>query len=266
MGSFLKSYAKWRKKPKTKSEALDDKQLNSWITERSVKVQVYSSTAASPLASADDFLVSAHLQCEVEFDPEKDYAQVLAEARTHLKLSGATETPSHESVCSSSNRTSWLQASSQEQLDAYRELECKLGKIPKPSRRWKHFLFWQRPSFHHHEAVGADFSSIFSTPQHPAFQQSCKGTCNNQKKVKGNGTKLTNYSGPRPTKGNSGPLYTDGLPCGPSNIRHTKKSHSGPLATLLSFSNGSSASKDLADLSPYEPLRRPQPPSPLYSC
>lgn len=261
MGSFLKSYAKWRKKPKAKSEAQDDKQLNSRIAERSVKVQVYS-TAASPLASADDFLVSAHLQCEVEFDPEKDYAQVLAEARTHLKLSGATATPSHES---SSNRTSWLQASSQQQLDAYKELESKLGKIPKPSRPWKHFLFWQR--HHHHEAVGTDFSSIFSTPQHPAFQQSCNGTCHNKKKVKGNGTKLnsiTNNSGPRPTKGNSGPLYTDGLPCGPSNIRHTKKSHSGPLATLLSFSNGSSASKEV--LSPYEPLRRPTPPSPLYSC
>eukprot|EP00250_Pteridium_aquilinum_P002193 c12386_g1_i1 orf=268-1023(+) len=250
MGSFLKRYgSKWRKKPKAKCETPKTEHLsNPWTSGGGpVKVQVYAAPVES---SSHDFV---HLQCEVEFDPQKDYAQVLAEARTHLKLSGPTK-PSHL------NTIPWLNAtSSQYHLDAYRELHSKLGKPTKP-KLWRYFFFWQKPSTNH-----ADFESIFSSPPHPTIKQLRK---NDKKEAKGHnfGARPTrkatsgplNIEPPRATrKNNSGPLYTDGLPSGPFNVRHTKKSYSGPLGPMNNNLDH--------HLSPYELLHRPPLCSPLYS-
>lgn len=232
-----------------------------------MKVQVY----AAPLQDEDraefshDFL---QLQCEVEFDPEKDYAQVLAEARTHMNLANP-------------NPTQWLPATAMTQslnhLDAYRELQSTLAKrtTTRPSKIWRNFLFWQKPSKHQ---VEAEFESIFSTPPHSACKQSRNDTCTSKTRANDNlcmskcsgplGLKpiTKSNSGPlnhgcRSTlrKNNSGPLYTDGLPSMPYHVRHTKKSYSGPLGLV-----GSNHFND--HVSSYELLHRPPIFTPLYSC
>ncbi|MCO5569702.1 hypothetical protein L7F22_023418 [Adiantum nelumboides] len=265
--------SKWKRKPReSKStetgEKAEQRQQGSkcWRVGE-MKVQVY---AAPEIGVQEPTLEDAchhhphqadmvHLHCGVEFDPEKDYAQVLAEARSHMKASSTFDSNMASSTCT---------RPLQHHLDAYKELHSKLRKPNKPSKLLRHFFFWHKTPSLSEKQVEAEFESIFSSPRHPSSQILQKGTCNHRGDAKSNSSTArhtakgvvghANYNPRRTRKNNSGPLYTDGLPAGPFNVKHTKKSYSGPLGPTSCGLN--------PHLSPYQLLHRPQLSSPLYSC
>ena len=180
--------------------------------------------------------------------------QILEEARNHLNISGQTI----------EEKTSWLDAPSECQLDAYRQLEAKL-RSPKSSKSWKSFLFWKRPVSHYHESEG-EFNTFFSTLEHPTlFEQNYSSQTKRKAKssYSANLDSMNNHCRTRQQKVKSGPLYTDGLPCEPCNVKQGRTSHSGLLGTFLTLSSGY---KDLTNIPPYALLHCPPPQSPLYCC
>ncbi|KAI5083959.1 hypothetical protein GOP47_0000128 [Adiantum capillus-veneris] len=223
-------------------------------------VQVY----AAPTQDEADHPDLLHLHGGVEFDPEEDYAQVLAEARSHLKVTSTCNNNNNNTVSSTCAQPL------QHHLDAYKELHSKLGKPNKPSKLWRSVFFWRKFSSSSEKQVEVEFESIFTSPPHPTPKSNLhKGTCNQSRKAKGNSfmprpatkgsSRHLNYGSRPARKNNSGPLYTDGLPATPFNIKHTKKSYSGPLGTV---------NRNQVDphRSPYQLLHRTPLSSPLYSC
>eukprot|EP00249_Psilotum_nudum_P007634 c20713_g1_i1 orf=214-861(-) len=172
--------------------------------------------------------------------------QVLAEARMHIK---EHESWTHKSACRSTSTTQCKR--SQQTDDAYWDSQSSIPKqnvgsslstaeSHKSAKIWKHLLFWQQPKKAEQQQI---VNCPFSTPQHPSFRRP-RG----------------NY--PTLKRGNSGPIYTDGLPTGPSN--RCNRPLSGPLGAMPLYG------QDLTGSS-YEPLQRSSrsssraPSGPLYS-
>eukprot|EP01018_Ginkgo_biloba_P023365 Gb_29568 [translate_table: standard] len=163
------------------------------------------------------------------FDPETDYAQVLAEAQKYVsqpKFSSQAETAALSTSARLSNGCndySHTSKSRQTKVDNVAAQEIKPSK-----GSWKNsWLFkWQ------HSKRGSDaICSASPTPAHRGLKRSVSGP-------------LVSYSNLR--RGNSGPIYTDGIPLGPSN-----------RSNRSSGTRSGSATPDRTGhlQSPYEPLK-----------
>eukprot|EP00249_Psilotum_nudum_P007635 c20713_g1_i2 orf=127-621(-) len=151
----------------------------------------------------------------------------------HLKES---ESWTHNSASNSTSTTQCRR--SQQQLDCHLQSgvskqnvgsSLSTAESHKPTTKWKHLLFWQRSKKAEPQIVNCPFS----TPQHP----SCRPPRGNYPTLK---------------RGKSGPIYTDGLPTGPSN--RPKKSLSGPLRAIPFYGQDQTAA-------PYEALKHSSRPS-----
>ncbi|KAJ7571764.1 hypothetical protein O6H91_01G176300 [Diphasiastrum complanatum] len=157
------------------------------------------------------------------FGPENDYAQVLAEARTHL---ATNPLPSFARSNSSRKPAGGGSAFHHRYEDAV--------EGSKSGRSWKNSLFfWRKPKRNTQDSYIKCNSTPLNTTHHTS------------------------------RKANSGPIYFDGMPSGPSNKHYHRGPRSGPLrgASIIS-----SRKNELE--SPYVPLHRaPRIPSgPVYVC
>ncbi|KAH7430897.1 hypothetical protein KP509_08G019500 [Ceratopteris richardii] len=150
----------------------------------------------------------------------------------------------------------------QHDMDAYTEFGSKPSKPSRPSKVRRYLFFWGKQSNMSHSQAEVEYGGKFSSVPHPTSHISDKGkargytTYSSRTSVrKGTSGPINHQPGAR-MKGNSSPLYTDGLPDGPYNLKQPRKSYSGPIG----YNNYESYS------SPYRPLHGYPTASPLYSC
>lgn len=198
-GLFLWGLVKRHKKSKEKASAA--------VNNRSENALIFPVPSPSPLTILPPDSCNFRLS-DFIFDPEIDYAQVLAEAQKFVAEANLPETTttalSRKSGPSQGNTSKSRQA---------RLLTNDTLEQSKSKSSWKNsWLFWQRSKRSDSANVHCGVSSTPAYPSQKSLKRSVSGP-------------LASYSSVRKASSNSGPIYSDGLPLRPAN-----RSRSGSLS------------------------------------
>lgn len=217
-GLFLWGLVKRHKKSKEKASAA--------INNRSENALIFPAPTPSPLTILPPDSCNFRLS-DFIFDPEIDYAQVLAEAQKFVAEANLPETTTTASSTKSGPSQGHSSKSRQARLLTDDTLEQSRSKSS-----WKNsWFFWQRSK--RSDSVNA-YCSVSTTPAYPSQKKTLKRSVSGP---------LASYSSVRKASSNSGPIYSDGLPLRPAN-----RSRSGSL------SGSATPDRSCPMESPYEQL------------
>lgn len=215
---FLWGLVKWRKKSKEKASVS--------INNRSENALIFPAPTLPPLPAFPCESYNVRIS-DFIFDPEIDYAQVLAEAQRFVAEANLPETT--KTALSTKARPSQGHTSKSGQRKV---LTDNTSEENKSKSSWKNsWPFWQRSK--RSDSVNA-YCSVSSTPAYPSRPKVLKRSLSGP---------LASYSSTRKFSSNSGPIYSDGLPLRPAN-----RSRSGSL------SGSATPDRSNALESPYEQL------------
>ncbi|KAL3698651.1 hypothetical protein R1sor_012727 [Riccia sorocarpa] len=190
------------------------------------------------------------------FDPEQDYAQVLAEARSHVAATQKKSVSANPPVSQKSKTPRVPRSHSARHHNPFLEdLEAMFPQHNKDSKfhdrfkgsskAWKKLMFWKRGKKEH---LGLEFEfgngvlSSCTTPLHHAFKSRLRATVT-PTTTAGRGSYHSHHKSNR--RSSSGPIYSDGIPYIPA-----RRPCSGPL------SGNSTPSREGLYESPYVPLKK----------
>lgn len=214
---FLWGLVKWRKKSKEKASVS--------INSRSENALIFPAPTLPPLPGFPPESYNVRIS-DFIFDPEIDYAQVLAEAQKFVAEANLPETATTALSTEARPSQGHTSKSGQAKLLTDNTLEENKSKSS-----WKNsWLFWQRSK--RNDSVNG-YCSVSTMPAYPsrkALKRSLSGP-------------MPSYSSTRKSSSNSGPIYSDGLPLRPAN-----RSRSGSL------SGSATPDRSYAMESPYEQL------------
>ncbi|KAL2645284.1 hypothetical protein R1flu_012871 [Riccia fluitans] len=194
------------------------------------------------------------------FDPEQDYAQVLAEARSHAEATQKKSVSAKPPVLQSSKAPRVPRSHSARHHNPFLEdLEAMFpshnrdskfhDRFKGSSKAWKKLMFWKRGKKDH---FGLEFEfgngvlSSCTTPLHHAFKSKMRATVTPTSTTGSGSYRSHQRSGKRSS---SGPIYSDGIPYIPAS--RSGRPCSGPL------SGASTPSREGLYESPYLPLKKP---------
>ncbi|KAG6545033.1 hypothetical protein Mapa_013725 [Marchantia paleacea] len=261
-GSFLWGYIS-RKTKHSREKPVPFKDLYPHASHKPntvITVHDFSKPVEPPSPLVSDFDNNTYFDTLV-FDPEHDYAQVLAEARSHaateLSISANPVVVPHRS-----SKAPWVSRShsARHHNPFLEDLEAMFPQ-PKDSRgggvhdrfrsgkSWKKLMFWKKGK---KSSNGVEFEisngvlSSCTTPLHHAFKSKMRATVT---PTTNSTTGSSGGSHHRTKRAISGPVYSDGIPYIPAS--RAGRPCSGPL------SGSSTPSREGLYESPYMALKKP---------
>lgn len=198
-GLFLWGLVKRHKKSKEKASVS--------INNRSENASIFPAPTPPPLTFLPPDSYNVRIS-DFIFDPEIDYAQVLAEAQKFVAQANSSETTTTALSTKARPTEGHTSKSGQAKLLTDNTLEQSKSKSS-----WKNsWLFWQRSKRSDNVNANCNVSSTPAYPSRKTLKRSVSGP-------------LPSYSSVRKAGSNSGPIYSDGLPLRPAN-----RSRSGSLS------------------------------------
>ncbi|BBN03253.1 hypothetical protein MPTK1_2g22050 [Marchantia polymorpha subsp. ruderalis] len=279
-GSFLWGYIS-RKTKHSREKPVPFKDLYPHASHKPntvITVHDFSKPVEPPSPLVSEFDNNTYFDALV-FDPEHDYAQVLAEARTHaattMSIPANPAAVAHSSSSGGSSKAPWVSRSHSarhhnpflEDLEAmfpqHKDSRAAggLGAAVHDrfrsggSRSWKKLMFWKKGKKVGSSGVvefelGSGVLSSCATPLHHAFKSKMRATVT---PTGGNnsttGSSSSAGSHHRTKRAISGPVYSDGIPYIPAS--RAGRPCSGPL------SGSSTPSREGLYESPYMALKKP---------